>query len=125
MAVPANPDWTLGRSSLPILFAQTVDYPERGRFLQLRRALQAAPDAEALAEAQAILVRCGAVSYSIYELLRRYQLARELLNTLAVYRRAGLEALFENLLQPVKRLFTAIGEPEAVLFNLAVFAPDQ
>lgn len=59
IAVPANPDWALGRSSLPILFAQTVDYPERGRFLQLRCALQAAPDAEALAEAQAILVRCG------------------------------------------------------------------
>lgn len=67
----------------------------------------------------------GAVSYGIYELLRRYQLARGLLNTLAVCRRAGLEALFESLLQPVKRLFTTIGEPEAALFNLAVIVPDQ
>ncbi|MFH1635153.1 MAG: polyprenyl synthetase family protein, partial [Chloroflexota bacterium] len=39
MAVPANPDWTLGRLPLPILFAQIVDHPEKARFIELREAI--------------------------------------------------------------------------------------
>ncbi len=35
MAVPANTDWILGRAPLPILFAQSVDHPERARFLEI------------------------------------------------------------------------------------------
>ena len=121
MAVPANPDWAQGRSSLPILFAQTVDYPERQRFVELRRALQIAPDIEMLAEAQAILIRSGAVSYCVYELLRRHHLAQALLATLAVDHRAAIESLFEDLVRPVRRLFAAMGKPQAELFSTAEF----
>jgi geranylgeranyl pyrophosphate synthase len=76
MAEPANPDWMQGRAPLPILFAQTVEHPERERFLQLKAEL---PDPAALIEAQAILLRCGAVSYSIHQLLHRHQAATNLL----------------------------------------------
>jgi geranylgeranyl pyrophosphate synthase len=108
MAAPANPDWMLGRSSLPMLFAQSVDYPERGRFLELRRVLQSVPDPEALAEAQLILIRCGAISYSLYELTRRHSAAQEMLNGLTLCRRTGLELLFEDLIEPVKKLLATI-----------------
>jgi geranylgeranyl pyrophosphate synthase len=108
MAAPANPDWTLGRSSLPMLFAQSVEHSEQGRFLELRRVLQSMPDPEALAEAQRILIRCGAISYSIYELTRRHQAAQEILNGLKVSQRTGLELLFEDALEPVKKLFATI-----------------
>jgi geranylgeranyl pyrophosphate synthase len=56
MATPANPDWTLGRSSLPILFAQSVDHAERERFFTLRHQLQTVSDLDLLTEAQSILI---------------------------------------------------------------------
>jgi geranylgeranyl diphosphate synthase type I len=117
MAVPAKPDWTQGRACLPILFAQNVDHPQRERFKELRRALQRAPDAKALAEAQAILIRCGAISYGLHELLRRHQYARALLAPLGVEPRAGLEPLFEDLVQPVRRVLAEIGRPPAAEFS--------
>jgi hypothetical protein len=57
MAVPANPDWRLDRSPLPILFAQVVEYAEKERFLGL---CQNISNPVALTEAQTILIRCGA-----------------------------------------------------------------
>ena len=106
MAVPANPDWTQGRSPLPILFAQVVDHPDRARFVKLRRAI---PDPEALAEAQTILIRCGAISYGIHHLLERYQKGQALLAAMAVPRRDLLETLLADLINPVQALFVAVG----------------
>jgi len=113
MAVPANADWAQGRTSLPILFAQNVDHPERERFQQLRHALKNVPDAEALAEAQAILIRCGAVSYSLYALLRRYEAARALLDALGVEQRAGLEPLFADLVRPAREVVATMAKSPA------------
>jgi len=110
MAVPANPDWTLGRTSLPMLFAQNVDYPEQERFLELRCVLQSALDPEALAEAQTILLRCGAVSYSVEELFARHRIAQGMLEAMTVPQRAGLELLLEDVIEPVKRLFDSLGK---------------
>ena len=106
MATPANPDWTLGRSSLPILFAQVVDHPDRERFLALRQAI---PDPEALAEAQSILIRCGAVSYGIHQLLCRYREGCEVLGAMPLPYRTGVEALLEEQVEPVRELFAATG----------------
>jgi octaprenyl-diphosphate synthase len=113
MASPANPDWTEGRWPLPILFAQTADHPERERFLQLRTAVL---NPEALAEAQAILVRCGAVSYCVYHLLHRYRQAQAVLNGVPMANRSGLENLLGNLVSPVWELFRAAGvaQPELI-----------
>jgi geranylgeranyl pyrophosphate synthase len=107
MAVPANPDWLQGRSPLPILFAKVVDHPERARFLELCRE---AADENALRQAQDILVRCGAVSYCVDQLLRRYESAREILRSVSLVRPESIESLLEQGIAPVRRLFQAVEE---------------
>ncbi len=108
MAIPANPDWTLGRTPLPMLFAQRVDHAERARFLELRGRLQAAPDPEVLAEAQRILIRCGAISYGVQELVSRHQTAQAFLEALPVPHRAGLDLLLQESIAPVNKLFATL-----------------
>ena len=110
LAVPANPDWALGRSPLPILFAQVVEHPDRARFFALRQAI---PDAEALAEAQTILIRCGAVSYGVHELLRRHRAAQGMLKGIPLVRAAGLESLLEDQVRPVDELLASLEIPAA------------
>jgi geranylgeranyl pyrophosphate synthase len=106
MAVPANPDWLQGRSPLPILFAKVVDHTERTRFVKLCEEIT---DETALRQAQDILVRCGAVSYCVDQLLRRYQSAREVLRTVQLARPDSIESLLEEVIAPVQNLFEAIG----------------
>lgn len=101
MATPANPDWINGRSPLPILFAQVVDHPARTRFLELRRAI---PDPAALEETQTILVRCGAISYAVDQLLSRYRLAEEKLAATRLVYKIELETLLDEVMEPVDYL---------------------
>ena len=114
MATPANPDWINGRSPLPILFAQVVDHPAQTRFLELRRAI---PDPAALEEAQTILVRCGAISYAVDQLLSRYHLAQEKLAATRLVQKLELETLLDEVMEPVRRLFTTLGfeQPEKLI----------
>ncbi len=107
LAVPANPDWIQGRSPLPILFAKVVDHPERSRFLEL---CQEIDTPGALEEAQEILIRNGAVSYCVDQLLRRDQSVRAKLDAILLVRRETLDALFDGVIAPVWKLFEAIGE---------------
>lgn len=102
LAVPAKPDWSAGRASLPILFAQVVDHPSRSRFEELRP--HACEQLPALEEAQQILIECGAVSYCIHELMVRYEQARTLIGTLPLESRGGMETIFEEVTRPVFRL---------------------
>jgi geranylgeranyl pyrophosphate synthase len=110
MAVPANSDWTLGRSPLPILYAQTVEHTDRGRFLELCRVM---PDPDALSEAQSILIRSGAVSYSVDLLIRKHQAARQILAIMALTHKAGLESILDDVINPVKELISTIGFPQS------------
>jgi geranylgeranyl diphosphate synthase type I len=106
LTVPASPDWVQGRSPLPILFAKGVDHPERTRFLKL---CQEIGDENALREAQDILVRCGAVSYCVDQLLRRYQSARQALGMAQFAHSESIESLLEEVIAPVRKLFDAMG----------------
>ena len=108
MAVPANPDWTLGRSPLPILFAQSVDHPERQKFLDLRQNIS---NPDVLREAQNILIHCGAVSYCVDQLLRRQRAAQAVLAGTPLIRREVIEPVLNELVGPVYRLFEAMGNP--------------
>ncbi len=108
MAVPANPDWIQKRLPLPILFAQVVDHPARARFLEL---CQDITQPDALPEAQDILVHCGAVSYCVDQLVRRHLVMQEMLRSIALVRRDILDALLEELIAPVRRLFEETGTP--------------
>ena len=110
LATPANPDWLLGRSPLPILFAETIPHPERDRFRQLRR-LAAQP--EALAEAQAILIRCGAISYGVHRNLQLHKAARALLDSILLPHKDELSSWLESQLEPLRALFQSVA-PDSV-----------
>jgi geranylgeranyl diphosphate synthase type I len=106
LALPANSDWLQERLPLPILFAQTVEHAERARFLELRREIT---HESALLEAQDILIRCGAVSYCVDQILRRHQAAQEIIAALSLPHRNVLDAMVEEVVAPVWKLFDAIG----------------
>jgi geranylgeranyl pyrophosphate synthase len=106
MTTPADPDWLQGRSPLPILFAQVVAHPERERFVELR---QIAAEPAALAEAQAILIRCGAVSYCVDQLIRRYHAAQGVLGGIRLVQDQELANLFESLVEPIWKLLEEVG----------------
>ncbi len=109
MSTPANPDWLQNRSPLPILFAQSVDHPDRGRFLELRGDVDVS-DTQALREAQDILIRCGAVSYCVDQLLRRHQAARQVLADTLLAKPEAMDRLLEEIVAPVQRLLESMGE---------------
>jgi geranylgeranyl pyrophosphate synthase len=110
---PANPDWIQGRNPLPILFAGTVDHPDRAHFLSLRASIT---EPGHLDEAQDILVRCGAVSYCLDQLLARYEQARDQLKTLDAPTSAW--HLFDELVEPMKELLEVGEMPLPPILNL-------
>ena len=76
MEIPANPDWKHGRNNLLFLYALTADHPDRERFKELRSQVD---DPAALRTAQQILIRCGAVSYAMYQLSQCYSAIRKII----------------------------------------------
>jgi geranylgeranyl pyrophosphate synthase len=106
MAVPANPDWLQKRKPLPILFALSVNHPERTRFEELYNRISAG---NALHEAQEILIRCGALSYCVDQLLRRHQAAQNILNETPLSTRQEVDSLLKEVIAPVWKLFAALG----------------
>ena len=105
MQKPANPDWTQGRSPLPILFATVVSHPDQERFLALRQRIS---DPEALAEAQIILIRCGAISYVIDQLLQRHQKAEALLGDMGDIESGVIRDLLNKTTEPIHRLLESV-----------------
>lgn len=121
LAEPANPDWVLGRYPLPILFAEIVEHPEQARFKTLRQSISASEtpaDPKALAEAQDILVRSGAISYCIDQLLRRHQLACQNLVAIPLVQRHELSELLSEQVKPVWSLLRRQGISEPDLARL-------
>lgn len=106
MAVPANADWLQKRSTLPILFALTVEHPDRTRFLGLYQNIS---DVKALQEAQEILIRCGAISYCVDQLLRRYRTAKDILSKTPLTNKEGVDVLIEGVIAPVRKLLETLG----------------
>lgn len=108
MAVPANSDWLQKRKPLPILFALTVEHPDQARFIELYEDVSAG---NTLQEAQEILIRCGAVSYCVDQLLRRYQAAQELLSKTPLANKEKVESLMEGVIAPIWKLFETLNIP--------------
>lgn len=104
METPANPDWILGRSPLPILFASQVKHPKRARFLRLNRHIS---EPEALEEAQEILIQCGAVSYCIEQLIQKHREAEEMVSGIQLVNPAPLVSLLDEVIAPVRELLKA------------------
>lgn len=113
MTTPAGPDWLMGRSTLPILFALNTPHPERERFIQLSAQ---ASNLDALHAAQEILLRCGAVSYAVDQIIVRYREAEMLLKNLSLSRPDALTPLLTAIINPVWQLIDAVGgEPGAFI----------
>jgi len=105
MAVPASVDWLQGRFPLPILFAEVVPHPDQARFRHLRRQVE---QADALVEAQDILIRCGAVSYAIDQLLQRHRQATALRPQLHLAQPRVIDQVLEGVIEPVQKLLHQI-----------------
>ena len=106
MAIPANSDWIEGRKPLPILFALSVPHPDRAQFVALYRNIAAE---NALKKAQEILIKCGAVSYCVDQLLRRHETTQILINKTPLPNRGPVDSLFEGVIEPVWKLFDSLG----------------
>lgn len=106
MATPANPDWIQGRFPLPLLFAHVVDHPDRQRLSELRQTIE---EPEALEEAQAILIRSGAVSYCLDQLVQRYQVLKEKRDSMHIADPSGLDQRLYEVVHPVIELIKALG----------------
>jgi len=63
-----------------------------------------------LSDAQDILVRSGAVSYCVDQLLRRYQVAQQMLDAIPLVQRENLDALLLEVIAPVQQLFREMGQ---------------
>jgi geranylgeranyl pyrophosphate synthase len=120
MSVPASPDWKLGRPSLPILFALTVPHPKRDLFIELRDKVS---DPGSLRAAQAILLGCGAVSYCVDQILRRYQVAQERLAAIRLEQPEKLEEILETIVRPVQALLQLVDAdvPQTLFEQLSGF----
>jgi geranylgeranyl diphosphate synthase type I len=104
LEIPANPDWRQGRSPLPILFARVVDHPDRAHFMELYQNIS---EEGALPEAQEILLRCGAMSYCVDQLVRRYARVQGILKGISLVKREAITALLEAVIAPVQNLLQA------------------
>jgi geranylgeranyl pyrophosphate synthase len=108
METPANPDWKQKRNNLLFLYTLTADHPDRERFLELRSRVD---DPAVLREAQQILIRCGAVSYSLYHLCKRYQTGRQILENTNLVDPAPLQEVLVQYVRPVTELLRNLHIP--------------
>lgn len=115
--VPANSDWAQGRNNLVILYGLTAQYPERGQFLELK---QRVDELAALEEAQRILIRSGAVSYCVYQIIQRQRMARRQLAKLPLSDPTKIDSLLTNQLVPLINFLEAcnVTVPEELLREL-------
>lgn len=111
LKTPASADWRRRFHNLPILYAMTAEHPERDEFLHLATR---AGNPAALAAAQKILLRSGAVSYCALKLIELSQEARQRLARIPLADPRPLERLLEHQMRPLRSLLESVdaGEPE-------------
>jgi geranylgeranyl pyrophosphate synthase len=103
---PAGPDWKQGRNNLAILYALTADHPDRAQFEVLRTRVD---DPQALETAQQILIHCGAISYCVYHIVKRYQAAERILDSVPLADPASLHQLITGQMGPLIALLGSVG----------------
>ena len=84
LSSPANPDWLRQGNNLLIIYALNAQHDSQADFKKLLPDI-AEGDLDALRKAQVILVRCGAVSYTVYHLIHRYQNTWKLIDSLSLF----------------------------------------
>jgi geranylgeranyl diphosphate synthase, type I len=110
---PARADWNRRANNLPILYAMTAPHPDREEFLRLSTQVA---DPEALAAAQKILFRSGAISYCTFKLLECSRQAQDLFAAIPLQDPQWIGRLVDLHLMPLHRLLELVGveEPAAL-----------
>jgi len=109
LETPAKADWGRRSNNLPILYAMTADHPARERFLEVSAQSQ---DPVALAEAQQILLRSGAVSYCVFKMVEIANAARKILAEIPLCDVTPMEQVFSAHLRPLHKLLESVGVEE-------------
>jgi len=114
LETPARADWKRRGNSLPILYAMTAPHPDREEFLRLSTRVESPA---ALAAAQKILLRSGAISYCALKLIELFREARDLFARLPLQEPEPIARLIELHHKPLERLLESVGvEEPAALF---------
>jgi geranylgeranyl pyrophosphate synthase len=103
---PAGPDWKQGRNNLAILYALTADHSERSQFKALRDQVD---DPQMLEAVQQILIRCGAISYCVHQIIERYHAAKQLLDGIRLADSKPLRKLIAGQSKPLVELLESVG----------------
>lgn len=113
LQTPARVDWNRRSNNLPILYAMTADHEDREEFLRLA---SCAGEPEALAAAQKILLKSGAVSFCAFKMIEFSQEAREMLARIPLADPAPVRRLLDLNMMPLHRILASVGveEPEAL-----------
>ena len=111
MESAVSPDWLKAVPPLPILFAEQVAHPERAAFLKLRKNIEKPGN---LYRAQQILVRCGAISYVLDQLMQRYAAAITFFENCDILQNTPLYKAFRKLVDPVQELMMFADIPSFV-----------
>lgn len=106
LKAPAEADWARPRNNLALLYALVAGHDDRDEFERLAGRVH---EPEALAAAQRILLKSGAVSYCVHTLVESLAAARRELALLDLPFPAAIEALVEGLTRPVDYLLAAGG----------------
>jgi geranylgeranyl pyrophosphate synthase len=107
LETPARADWNRPSNCLPLLFARTAAHDERDELLRL--SVRVGGEPEALAEAQKILFRCGAVSYCTLKLIELAREAQERLARIPLRNPEPIEQMLEIHTRPLYRLLEKVG----------------
>jgi len=115
LETPAKADWARRPNNLPILYAMTADHPAKERFLELSVRSE---EPEALAEAQQILLRSGAVSYCVFKMVEIADEARGVLAGIPLRDAAPVERIFAAHLRPLQKMLESVGLEEPALLSV-------
>jgi len=61
------------------------------------------------------LIRCGAISYGIDQLVQRYQECQKILDCLPLQNYTGMKHMFDQVIDPVIKMLAAFGLDQAPL----------
>lgn len=111
LETPARSDWQRRSNSLPLLYAMTADHPERDEFLEISARIE---EPGALAAAQKILLRSGAVSYCTLKLIEFSREAGDLLARAGLRDPGPIEQLLELHTRPLYKLLEIVGVEDPV-----------
>ena len=103
---PAQADWKRPLNNLAIHYAMSVEHAERQAFLDLIPRVQ---EPDALAEAQEILVRSGAVSFCAWHMIEQFRTLGRLFDAMDLKDEKPLRDLLHDVAEAPQSLLEAGG----------------